>query len=184
MAGFKIIVQKTDSVGQFWVNDYLVEAPDRATAHDAGVEIIAGAEKSLHVSFITIDKVRTSTLAAGDTNFQTTALGLAGELGSSGNALALFNCVRADLNASLGKPGRKFYRTGMGGGNMGGGYKWDSTPIAAIQAVLDDMRTALVEAGVIWILPGSRTVDVVEVFDKVSMRQLRRGSKRPTEPII
>lgn len=184
MAIFKVDVQKVDSVNNFWTNTYLLEAASLDEAHSSAVIHIAGGEQDIHASFITIDKVRTSTITPNDLVFRSQALNLAGTLTTSGNALALFNVVRVELPVAEGRPSRKYYRCGLGGGNMAAGYKWDGGVVTAIESSIADFKTALTTAGTPWVDPQGEIITTIVALEKVGMRQLRRGSKRPTTPVI
>lgn len=183
MALFKVDTQKTDGV-RVWSNRYILDAVSLAQAHDSAVNIIAAAEIAMHADFITIDHVRTSTLVPNDNSFLTTATDLAGTLASSGSPLPLWNVVRADMTMSSGRPSRKYLRSGLGSGDIIGGYKWNGTNISAVQLALATMRNDLDEAGTPWVDEQNDAVLSVNTFQPIGMRQLRRGSRRVTTPII
>lgn len=184
MTIFKVDVQKVDSVNNFWTNVYLLEAASLDEAHSSAVVHIAGGEQDIHAAFITIDKVRTSTLVENDLVFRSQALNLPGTLATSGNALALFNVVRVELPVAAGRPSRKYYRCGLGGGNAAAGYKWDAGVIVGIEDAIVAFKSALTTAGTPWVDPQGDIITTIVALEKVGMRQLRRGTKRPTTPVI
>jgi len=183
MATFKIDVQKTDGLF-FWSNRYFVDSPDLGLAHSTAVEVIAEVESHIHNDRVTIDKVRTSTITPGDNIFLSTVLNLACDFADDAIPLPLFNVVRVDLTVGLGRPGRKFYRLNWGANRVVAGFKWDATSISSVTAAIDTMRVNADGAGTPIIDEGGELWTDATGFQPIGMRQLRRGSRRPTEPII
>lgn len=183
MALFKIDVQKTDGL-VFWSNRYFVDSPDLGLAHSTGTDIIATVEADIHNTQVTIEKVRTSTVTPGDNIFLSTVVGLAGTFGTDSVPMPLFNVVRVDLTVGLGRPGRKFYRLYWGTNRVVAGFKWAATDISSITAAIDTMRVNADGAGTPIVDEGGELWTDAFGFQPIAMRQLRRGSRRPSEPII
>lgn len=180
---FQVDIQKT-SFGYNWTNVYVLRAADLATAHDAAFSVMAIAEQAVHVTTITISKVRTSTLAEGDESFKTVVTALAGTIAVTGNGLPLFNVVKVDIEAEAGRPSRKYYRSGLSGNDVAAGYAWDATHITAIETAIEGMRDDLIAAGVTWVDPDDQVLGEVVVQPQIAMHQLRRGSKRREAEVL
>lgn len=179
---FQVDVQKT-FLGQFWTNRYFVTADTLAEAHGSATIFIAG-EQAIHTSNVHIVKVRTATPSAIDTSFLTLVVNVAGTLSSPGNGLPLFNVVRVDWPAGEGRPSRKFYRCLLGTDDVASAFQWDTAVLASIESALTDMRADLSAAGTPLVDPDSEILGLPVPQLNIAMRQLRRGTRRQTEPII
>lgn len=180
---FQIDIQKT-GYGEIWTNRYILDAVSLSQAHDSALTFMLVAEQSIHAAAITIDRIRTSTLTPNDNLFLTAAPNAVGTFTASGNALPLFNVVRADMTMSTGRPSRKYYRGGWGTGQVGSHLHWDGSDISGITALLNGLRSDLDGAGTPWVDEDGDAVMDATAFTLIGMRQLRRGSRRRTEPII
>jgi|KBSMisStandDraft_5_1062788.scaffolds.fasta_scaffold381947_2 hypothetical protein len=183
MALFKVDVQK-HGFEEFWTNSYILDAVSLSQAHDSAVNIIVPAEAFIHSPAITIDRVRTATLAPNDDLFLTAIPNEDGTLTASGQPMPLWNVVRADMTMNTGRPSRKYYRCGLGTDDVATGFNWEASIIDAIQSSVDGMRAELDGAGTPWVDRQGDSVLAASTFVKISMRQLRRGSKRRENPII
>lgn len=181
---FKVDIEKVDSVSYFWTNVYHIRAASIDAAHSAAVDIIAPAEAAIHASFITVVKARTSTITENDEVFRTALLDLDGGLSTTGNALPLFNVVRLIGNVDEGRPSSKYYKCGLGGGDVVGGYRWDGAKLTAILAEITAMRDELTAESVPWVDPQDQIILDLITQARIGMHQLRRGSKRKTEPVL
>lgn len=180
---FQIDIQK-DVLGYNWTNVYVVEAADLSVAHSAANTVLVTAEQDIHTTLVTINHVRTSTLVAGDNSFKSSPRSVQGTLASDGNALPLFNVVRVDIGAEEGRPSRKYYRCGLGSGNVASGFEWDSVKVNAVQAAIEVLIPAMFDAGAQLVDPDGSALGEVITDPKIGMHQLRRGSKRRTEAVL
>lgn len=183
MSIFQVDVQKHFG-GEFWTNVYFLEANDINTAHDAAVNVLVPVEQAVHTEGIVIDKVRTSTTTPNDRVFINSPRNDACTIALAGNRLPLFNIVRADLTVGTGDPSRKYYRSGMGSLSMGGPFEWDVTRTSAIHTALNSLMIDFATNGVVWVDESGNVITDTIVPVTIGMRQLRRGSKRRTQPVI
>ncbi len=180
---FKVIVQKHNQ-GVFWVNDYLVRADDMDGAIGAA-QIIWPAEQAFHNTDTTINKFRVSTVTPNDGLFFVGVVDLAGTHSSNGNPLALFDVVRVDFpRAGFGLPGRKFYRAVLGSSDVTGYTAWGGATLTLVETSTTDMVNDLAANDTPLVTAGDALYTAAVVFESYTNRQLRRGSKRPSTPII
>lgn len=182
MPVFQLDLQK-EFLGHFWTNRYFVLADDLADAFNARTDLTAG-EQDIHTSNVRITKVRASTLTENDGVFLSETLNVAGTLSSSGNGLPLFNVVRVDWSAGTTRPARKFYRSLLATGEVGSAFQWTSGVVGTIQAALEAMQDALSTIGLPLVNRQGTVLGTPIVKLDIAMRQLRRGTRRQTEPII
>lgn len=183
MPRFQIDIQKRN-VGEYWTNRYFVRAADINIAHQAANTILVPMEKLVHAAGVTFDRLRTSTTTPGDLIFRTNPLSGDGTLPANGNALPLFNVVRIDFGVSEGRPSRKFYRSMLGGGDVAGSFEWVPSVLAAITSALTDAMESLETNDTPLVDPQDQDLFGLTTHALIGMRQLRRGTKQRTEPII
>lgn len=173
-------VQKTQG-GEYWTNRYVIEAGTIFEAQ-AQADLIPGAEQLFHTTNVTLDRYRVRPLTPGGDQYIIVALGASGAYngGALDTQLPLFNCVRADLPVNLGRPSRKYYRTGLTEG-MVAGPQLENAYRTVVDNALEGLRNTMAGS---WVDPDAQTILSVSVIPFVAMRQLRRGSRRRTEPII
>jgi len=164
--------------GEFWVNRYILLLDDITQAVFAG-NSITGFELAIHKERVNFTKYRVSDQDPATDEFVIVPIGQPGQVTGSGDALPLWNVVRVDFPAGNGRPSRKYLRLPI--------FETEQT-----NGVLEVGITSLVatEYG-IPLGDFSEFVDVDGtglgtgvVTPNVAMRQLRRGSKRRTTPII
>lgn len=171
MTTYQIDVEK--QLGEeFWTNVYHVDASSMSDAQVQAGWIVA-VEKPLHNTAITITKFRAAPYP-GPAEGSIVAVN-EGCTGGAGNMLPLFNVVRVDFPAPIGRPSRKYYRSGLTDAEVENGELPDGTR-DGYQAVVDEFFTGdspnLVDVD-------GQPLSTASVFKKIGMRQLRRGSKRP-----
>lgn len=172
---FKLDVEKLFST-EYWTNRYFLHAADLADAASMAPTIVNG-ERNFHLTSVTFTKWRVSDPFDEGTSFITTPINLAGLRTGSGDVLALFNTVRVDFPAGFGRPSRKYYRgvlteADIVGATLAAGVKTlvtTNTGASFVLHLVDPQDTNL--------SPG-----VVSNF--VQMRQLRRGRRKRTTPVI
>ena len=163
-----------------WTNRYIVEAPDLAQAVVQS-NLITSAEAAIHTAQVTILRHRVSTFIEGDDTYQIVVDNIQGARASNLEYLPLWNVVRCDFTAvGGGRPSRKYLRLPITEPDQVGGVL---TP--TFRALINQSYVAvLLDEDV-----GYRDVDGQAfsggaTFPQVAMRQLRRGSRRRTSPVL
>jgi hypothetical protein len=165
---------------EYWTNVYHVQAADQAVAQAAANNIVS-IERGLHYEVVEITKYRLSPYP-GPSEGTVYPINVFGLAGPAGDMLPLFNVVRADFPAPVGRPSRKYYRGALTEGDQANGNLVEARA-AAVQTALarlgqeGDLAAALVD------VDGQALADA-RVSRLVGMRQLRRGSRRRLAPII
>ena len=174
---WKLIIEKQFGT-EYWVNDYYLDSADMAQA-DSDAQPIIDAEIAIHQVGVQFTKYRISTVVPDDDVFSNFALNVSGTRGAAGDMLPLFNVLRVDITAASGRGGRKYLRgvlceedTTFNVINPGSITSFDTLYCN----VLDGLSYLVKSNGV-------ALVDAT-VYPNVGMRQLRRGSRRRTTPII
>lgn len=174
---FSVDVQKFGA-GEYWTNRYIIDVADL----DAGIAVgedIADLERVPLLASFVIEKYRVSSVVEGDDVYAIVPYEQAGLAFSDGFPLPLFNVVRVDFAVGFGRPSRKYLRGCLSEGSIAGmnietavrgniqtNY---ATPLAALPAYVD---------------VDGQPITSATVFSAIHMRQLRRGSRRRTTPII
>lgn len=176
MAIWQIVTEKQLGT-EYWVNDWYVSAPDQLTAQGHAADIIA-LEALAYMDIITITKfrVRRADLPGSQgTVFQVGTQGIR----PAQAYLPLFNVVRLDLTVTTGRPGRKYMKMPIAEG-------WQENGVLTT-AYLNDVNTTLAQPllalGVLTQADGD-VVQSIAASPIVGMRQLRRGSRKRTQPVI
>lgn len=178
MALFKVDIEKTYGP-EFWTNVYYVDAADIATAATHMVDL-GGAEVRVHSADVTIEKGRVTPVPNPGNAFITHEFHESGTYTNSAPLMPLFNTVRVDMNVATGRPSRKFLR---------GILHMDALDsegfiTATYQSMIEDQYITTLE-GYSWLVDESGNEIVgFTLQGKPSDRQLRRGSKRRTTPIL
>lgn len=165
---------------EYWTNRYLTDLAVGTSEVEALAMTIANAERLMLYSSVRIDKIRIATLTEGDDLFQTWDPNLVGARSTSGQfMLPLFNVVRIDFGAGLGRPSRKYLRGCLGEGDISGATLEPSfvTSYANPYGTTISSTAGIVD-------PQGSDLDGFSVSSAVGMRQLRRGSRRRTEPVL
>jgi len=180
---YKIDVEK-EAFNNFWTNRYFVTSTTIENAHEAA-EVIWTFEKTIHREDITIVKARTSTAVAGDDTFIIEPLSLAGDIAPSGPYMPLWNVVRADIAVEgHGRPSRKYYRVGLCAGDQIPGFSIDASLVGIISTAMSGLITDVNAVGANLCDADVDLWNTATVFNKIAMHQLRRGSRRPTTPVL
>lgn len=165
--------------GEYWTNRYFLTAESIEAAADATADIVE-VEKNLHVTGVVLTKYRLSD-ATPDTDVYTTVPLNANATGQTGEPLPLFNVVRVNLTPQTGRPGVKMYRAALIEGTITGG-NIDAAEIANIVLKLNALP--LGGSGVVICDALGEPYLGITVNPRVSMRQLRRGTRRRTTPVL
>jgi len=164
--------------GEYWSNRYFVEEADLVAAHLFAVGIVNW-ERALVGIDIDFTRVRTSDVVPDTDNFISTPLQLVGTRPIGGELMPLFCVVRVDFTAGTGRPSRKYLRGVL--------READVTQFTVNSALRDLVQTEyagpLVASSEFVDIDG-QTITSSAVHPVVGMRQLRRGSRRRTTPIV
>lgn len=180
MPDFQVDIEKVFGT-EYWTNVYTVQAPAITEASGIANQIVQ-IERAVLVNGVTITKVRTS--LAGEENpdqFIVTPVNQNGtyEETGVGQLLPLFNCARVDFSAGMGRPARKYLRGLLKEGNVDG-----STLTSGLVTHINTNYVApLIALGTV-AKQGGGFYTAGAVFVPIAMRQLRRGSRRRTTPVL
>jgi hypothetical protein len=181
VAIFQVDIEKSFA-GEFWTNVYHVEAQNLQAAAAQANDIAAG-ERVFHGNFVYFTKARVRSAVEGDDVYSTVILNFNGSRGSIDPIAPLFNVVRVDFQADAGRPARKYYRGCLNEGWVDGSVLTEGTVNVVLQGV-----QPLVNGGVALQVnltkPNGVALVDVAVALPIGMRQLRRGSRRRSQPIL
>lgn len=173
---FKIDIQKF-CLGEYWTNRWLVVAEDLADAQDVANDLVTQ-ERFIHSGIIRFDRVRVSDAVQDTDVYVTIPLNVYGNYPLTGENLPLFNVLRADFNVAVGRPCRKYWRIGLSENYVAG-----SQIAASVIGDANNVIAAIAALGRV-VDPQGNVVTGGSAFPGVQMRQLRRGSRRRTKPVI
>lgn len=172
---FNVDVEKRLN-SEFWSNRYIVRATDLADANTFA-DAIVEAERAIHSSIVTFTRYRVSSALQGDGIFNIVNIGLAGLRAIGNNTLLpLFNTLRVDLNATAGRPSRKYYRGVLTEADIAGDAvtaDFQSLLITLIDTLATGSTNGIVD-------PDDQLLLNALVHPFVQMRQLRRSRRRRT----
>lgn len=163
--------------GEFWTNRYHYNAVDLAQGVAIG-QFIVTAERAFHATTTSFRTLRVRTAAPGDDLYTIVPLTVAGQFTVNEPSLwPLFNVIRVDFQATQGRPSRKYYR-----GMIDDGSVVSRILLTTLQDLVRNSLLPLVDE-TLTDVDGQFLVDA-RVTPQVGMRQLRRGSRRRTQPIL
>ena len=177
MPVFKVDIEKQLGT-EYWTNIYYVDAESLTAAHAVGGEIVT-AEQGIHANSVTFTKYRTSDMVPGTDQFITEPLGTTGARNPSTPLLPLFNVARVELGVGIGRPSRKYLRGVLAEQDIDFNTIIPATVVEIQTDYADDLE--LIEELVD--VDGQPIIDCV-AYPLVAMRQLRRGSRRSTTPVL
>ena len=158
-------------------NRYWILATDIPDGLSKGL-VIANLHRTLFTSGFVVSGIRVSTPLEGDNLFGTMPLNLPGTRSTSGSPMPPWNRFRVDFQHGFKRPLRKFLIAPQTGDISG-----DSFQSATIAYVNENYCVPIV--GLEYVVDRSGAlVESASLNPVVGMRQLRRGSKRKTTPII
>lgn len=174
----KVDIQKTRQ-GLYWTNRWLLDAASPADVTVTMVENIAVREMNFHANTCIAVSARVSDMVPDTDNFYIYPLNFIGEQTDSTEPLPGYVTMRADFGVGPGRPLRKYWRVYIGEGHTTGGV-WTSTYVDAVNTQMD-----LLLAAVPTICdPQGNVAITVAAKSQLQMRQLRRGTRKRTEPVI
>jgi len=165
---------------EYWTNRYLCSFQVGTVEAESLATLLMDAERKLYFPDVSINKIRIASAAPDDNVFQSWSPGTTGSRGQLATArLPLFCVLRVDFGAGLGRPSRKYIRGCL-------------TEIDVIGDVLDwNASGALFSAygqavsdAVGVVDPQGDDLNGFSVYRSVGMRQLRRGSRRRSTPVL
>lgn len=165
--------------GEYWTNRYIIQVADV----DAGMIVaqnIVLYERSAHLAVVNFHRVRVSDMVQGTDLYRVEPLNTQGTLAVDASGwLPLWNVVRVDFGVATGRPSRKYLRCPIQ-------ESWtveDSLTPGHI-AILRDGYVANMVALPEYVDVDGQPIINGAVIPKVAMRQLRRGSRRRTLPVL
>lgn len=173
MAVFQVDIEKR-LVGERWTNRYFVDAETIAAAH-VTANVIVDTERTVHGSAVEFVTVRTSTVTEGDNVYISEPLFGFGEVSLTAY-LPLFCVVRVLFGGTGGRPYYKLYRGCLEEANVSGSVLEAGVTLAFVE--LCASLSGLITTGL------GDTLATGVVDPRIAMRQLRRGRRRKTTPIL
>lgn len=180
---FKVDIEKRLD-GEFWTNRYFLQAGDLSTANAEANNLLM-AEEAFHRVGVQFLKMRVSDIVPNTDNFIVTPLGSNGQVAKNGSYLPLFNAARVDLSTSgVGRPSRKYYRLPLCAGDVVADYQFASALAGVITTELNTAISNLSLSGTPLVDVDGQVLNSVVAYVNIGMRQLRRGTKQRTNPIL
>lgn len=176
--GWKVDIEKQLGT-EFWTNVYYVNAESITAAAPIANEIVQAERAISHIS-VQFRKFRISDIDPETELFFTQVLNVIGLRGTATNyPIPLFNVVRADLSTATGRPSRKYLRGVLCETDiLGNGI--EVTTLGEISVAYGDALEAIEEL----VDVDDQPFTAVTINPFVAMRQLRRGSRRRTIPVL
>lgn len=174
---FQIDIEKRlDS--EFWTNRYVVDTADLNEAAVVAGRIV-DREEAIHNDLITFTQARVRDFDPTTDVFINLPLGTTGERNVLGAPIPLFNVARVDFGVITGRPSRKYLRIGLTEADITG-----QNIVTDLLNLIDTAYAQPMLSEVAFVdVDGQDIVNAV-VFAPISMRQLRRGSRRRTQPVL
>lgn len=161
---------------EFWSNRYLFSDLGEIDVATMAADLVEN-EREIHADLVTFTRYRYSALAEGDERYTIVPVNQPGLRTGQGTLLPLFNTLRYDLTANVGRPSRKFYRGVLGEGDING----DAVTTAPFVANAIALSTFFAEGiGNGLVDPQGGLLTGISIYPFVQMRQLRRSRRRRT----
>jgi len=178
MALFSLDVQKTFR-GLFWTNRYILELTGISDGDTAAAAIIE-AERAITIPDVDFTSYRISDMVVGTDIFRVVPVNESGERVILTQALPLFDVLRVDFGTDVGRPSRKYLRGVLAEGDQENYGELIVGSLAEFQTNYADAVLAVTE----YVDVDGQAFVSAAPFSRVAMRQLRRGSRKRTEPVI
>jgi len=177
MPVYRVDIEKTDDV--YWTNRYHVNAVNPNEAFAAAQEI-AAVERAQTASYITFTKARVSLAATvGVDDYTNIPLNYAGQRTATG-VLPYFVATRIELYSGPGRPDIKYYKGMADPNDLNSPSVWKPAYLTTIGTGL---CAALAGVEGLCNAQGLAYSTIAPAI-KVGMRQLRRGTRKVTTPVI
>jgi hypothetical protein len=177
MPWWQIDIQKQLNT-EYWTNVYHCASASQAAAKIVAEEIII-LERQMHRQVVTFVSYRVAPYP-GPSEGTIIPIGQPGLLTGTLH-LPLFNVLRVDFPAPVGRPSRKYYRLPIGEDDQTDGNINEATRLT-FQSYVDDFFTTVASDSLIDV--DGQVLSSGRVMKAVGMRQLRRGSRRRLLPVI
>lgn len=165
--------------GEYWTNRYVL-AGEGITPLVAVANQIVAAEKAVHYAAVEFVSLRVSDTNPATDAYVTQPIGGTGAISMTGITLMpLFVVVRVEFGAELGRPSRKYLRGCLSEGDV----TFNDISSARALFIFDNYGQTLRDLPQFVDVDGQQLITAT-VVPQVGMRQLRRGSKRKTQPVI
>lgn len=165
--------------GEYWSNRFIINAPTLTNALEVANDI-RQIERTVTYASVLFTKYRVSTTTPHDDVYQIVNDNAPGLRAVTGSVLPLFNRVRVDFTVlGGGRPSRKYLLPPIGEAEQTDGTL-DAAAVAYYNANYAQPLLAIGE----YVDVDGQAFTSASVFPIVAMRQLRRGSKRRSTPII
>lgn len=165
-------------LGEFWTNRYIINV-DSLTAGVVVGQSIVNIERQVHAQFVTFTKYRVSDVNPDTDAFVIVPLSVNGLRAHESAPMPFFNVVRVDFPAGTGRPSRKYLRGVLQQSDCSG----SALKTGVVSFVNENYGLPLGDLPG-FVDPQGTELGTGQCAPNVAMRQLRRGSKRKTKPIL
>lgn len=172
---FQIDIEKRLGT-EFWTNVYLIDAIDLVVASSQALELV-DVERAFHLNVVEFTKARASVPGQETDLFNTVPLGQLGLRGAGSDLLPLFCTMRVDFQVFGRRPLRKFYRGVLTEFDVAGSQISNPDLISAVSSAFAPTEGVIVNDS---LQPAGPPIVVIPV----QMRQLRRGKRKRTQPVL
>lgn len=165
--------------GEYWTNRYILDGASALSLNGPANSIVV-AERDILIPDVEITRYRISSTVVGDDAYIIVPVGQMGTRVVTTQALPLFVVFRVDFPATQGRPSRKYVRGSIAEGDQ---TNYGDLEPATITFINNNYGTP------VGAVPEYVDVDGQQLgagicYPNVGMRQLRRGSRRRTQPIL
>jgi len=165
---------------EIFTNRYLVSIGPASPTSGGLIAAIVAAEKLAMYNTVAFLRARHRTIVEGDDDYFITVLtGAGARLPGANPLIPLFNVVRIDFAANFGRPSRKYLRGCLSEADLNG----MNIEATTTTGVLTQYKDAILAQDEI-VDPQGDTFLSGQVIPQVAMRQLRRGTRRRTLPVL
>lgn len=179
MALYSLDIEK-ELAGEFWTNRYILDVASALAGASPAAEIIE-AERQYTLDRVNFTRYRISSVATGDDDYIIVPIDLeGGRTAGVGSELPLFCTLRVDFTVTSGRPSRKYYRGILIEADQTSFGELDDAFLGFFNAAVVDTIAAVEE----YVDVDGQAILSGAAYPKVAMRQLRRGSRRRTTPIL
>lgn len=175
---YQVDIEK-NYLGEYWTNRYLITAEDLVEAEGYGSQIVSF-EQIIHADGILFTKMRVSDTFENTDQYVSIALNTFGAYNvNEALLLPLFNVARVDFSPTAGRPSRKYLRGVLTEDDI----NYNQIVTNRLNSIQTDYVAPLMSL-VPFVDPQQSVFFRASVSPFVGMRQLRRGSRRRTQPVL
>lgn len=164
--------------GEYWTNRYILDTANMQDAINAA-NLILSYERAVTLAAVTFTRYRVSDVDPSTDVYTIIQTNVQGSAATGGEMLPLFNVVRVDFSAGSGRPSRKYLR-GVLTENV---INFNNISATHISFIENNYAFPLRDLAAYVDVDG-QALQTGEVYPFVAMRQLRRGSRRRSQPIL